>query len=109
MDFNQIMAVVLREIVSPAVWLLMAAAFVYFLWGVVKYIWKGSSPEARHDGQRHMFWGIIGLAIMVSVFGIMHFLFGTITDIGGTTGISNKPVAEPTINKGFDAFEQPQP
>ena len=100
------MAVLLQDVISPAVWLLMTVSFLYFLWGIVSYIWKGNSSTAREDGARHMLWGIVGIAIMISVFGIMHFIFGTITTVGGCQGIHGT-VSEPTVDKGFGGFSDP--
>ena len=99
--FTKLQSVLVQDIIAPLVWLLMMVAFVYFLYGVVEYIWKGGSPQARSDGQRHMLWGIIGIGIMLSVFGIMHFIFGTVTSIGGTTGVTGQQIVEPSIDKGF--------
>jgi hypothetical protein len=53
-------------------------ALVYFLWGVVEYLMHADEPEARSTGARHMIWGVIGLAIMVGVFGIMNIIINTI-------------------------------
>ncbi len=38
---------------------------------------------------------------MISVFGIMHFIFRTVTSIGGTTGVTGQTITEPSIDKGF--------
>lgn len=85
------------EIVIPVIELLFILALVYFLWGVVQYILNMNSPAERQNGQRHMFWGIIGLAIMLSVFGIINFVFNTVTDNGQTKGINNQPVQKPDV------------
>ena len=65
------------EIVNPIINLLFAAAVVYFLWGVYKYISGAESPDGREQGSRHIIWGIVGLVIMVSVFAIIRMATGT--------------------------------
>lgn len=52
----------------------MAAAVAYFLYGVMKFVKDQSSEEAQGEGKKHMMWGVIGLAIMVSVWGILNFI-----------------------------------
>jgi uncharacterized membrane protein YidH (DUF202 family) len=61
-------------VLQPIVTLLMAAAVAYFLYGVMKFVKDQTSEDAQGDGKRHMLWGIIGIAIMVSVYGILNFI-----------------------------------
>jgi hypothetical protein len=50
---------------------------VYFLWGGFLFIRGADSEEDRNVGRRHMIYGIIGMFIMLSVFGIINILLGT--------------------------------
>ena len=61
-------------ILQPIVTLLMALAVAYFLYGVMKFVKDQSSEDAQVEGKKHMMWGVIGLAIMVSVWGILNFI-----------------------------------
>ena len=54
--------------------LLMALAVAYFLYGVMKFVRDQSSEYAQVEGKRHMVWGVVGIAIMVSVWGILNFI-----------------------------------
>ncbi len=65
-------------VVTPIISLFFAVAVVVFLWGLFEFIYKGSDPEARTTGQSHMIWGVIGLLIMVSAYGIINFVLSTI-------------------------------
>jgi len=65
-------------IINPLLYFMMGLALVYFLWGVVEYLMHGDEPDARATGTQHIIWGIIGLTIMVSVFGIMRLIESTI-------------------------------
>lgn len=58
---------------------------VVFMFGIVKYIWKGDSEDARKSGRTLMLWGIIGLFVMFGVWGIVEIL--TNTFFPGTSGI----------------------
>lgn len=67
-----------RQILEPLVTLIALAAFVLFLWGVFQYIRGAESDEKRKTGQQHMFWGIIGLAIIFGANAIISFIRATI-------------------------------
>lgn len=70
------------EIVQPIIYLLIAAAVAYFLYGLMEFIRNQDNEEARGEGQRHMLWGVIGIAIMFSVYGILSLINST---VGGLT------------------------
>ena len=65
-------------ILNPIIALLFAVALVYFIYGVVQYIWNPDNEAMREQGRRNMLWGIIGLTVMVSVFGILRFVISTL-------------------------------
>ncbi len=74
------------NILNPIIAILFALAFVYFIYGVAAYIWNPDNEEARTKGQKSMIWGVVGMFIMVSVFGIMSFL---ISSIGADDALMN--------------------
>lgn len=70
---------VLEEIVNPVIALIALAAFLYFVWGVAEFIRAGAGDaEKRSDGQRHMVWGLIGLAIIFSARAIIAIIARTV-------------------------------
>lgn len=55
--------------------LLLSAAVVAFFFGVVQYIWgmrQGDAGKAK-IGNEFMIWGLVGLFVMFSVYGIIKF------------------------------------
>jgi hypothetical protein len=92
---------VIVEIVRPLIVLLFAIALLYFLWGVTRYIWSLSKggKDGIDNGRKHMIWGIIGLGIMLSVFGIINVIFNTFT-LGGNQGLSGE-TTRPSILRGL--------
>mgnify|MGYP001558872744 CR=1 FL=1 len=56
-------------------------SLLVFLYGVFEYIKSAEDPEERKTGQSHMLWGIIGLAIMFSAYGIIYFVLNTMEGI----------------------------
>lgn len=67
-----------RVIINPIIFFLFAVAMVYFLYGVAQYFLSSDNEEVRSKSKTHMLWGIIGLFIMVGVFGIMRILLNTV-------------------------------
>jgi len=69
------------EILNPLIQLLFVAATVVFLWGVIQYVIGSKGNEQQlQKGRQVMLWGIIGMFIMVSAWGIIKILcnfFGT--------------------------------
>lgn len=60
--------------IQPFIYLLVVLATVVFIWGVIEFIYGAQNETKRTEGKRHIIWGIIGLSIMISVFGIMKAL-----------------------------------
>jgi hypothetical protein len=57
---------------------LMAVAFIVFLWGVYKYfIYGAASDTERATGKQFTFWGVIGFVVILSLWGIVNLLMGT--------------------------------
>ena len=67
-----------RVIINPLIVLLFALAVVYFIYGLAKYLLSPDNEEVRNSSKSHMLWGIIGMFIMVSVFGIMTMILNTV-------------------------------
>lgn len=55
---------------------LAGLAFLVFLWGLVKFIFRlGGDEKALQEGKKLMKWGLIALFIMVSFPAILGFVF----------------------------------
>ena len=69
--FNYGTCVLIQSVVP----LLFAVAIVMFIWGVVQFFIIGAGEEAkREQGKQFMIWGILALAVMVSVWGLVRIL-----------------------------------
>ncbi len=51
--------------------LLFVLAVLVFVWGMVKFIFAASNPEKLKEAKGILWWGIIGMFILASVFGIV--------------------------------------
>jgi hypothetical protein len=81
----------LKAVLRIVVPVLVLLALVVFLWGVVVFIFNADDESARADGKKRIMWGIVGLFVIVSVWGLV-YLLSTITNIFGAVGI-NAPQA----------------
>ncbi len=65
-----------KTILSSLVGLLVVAALVVFLYGTFIFIAKASQGDAegRTEGRKFMIYGVIGLAVMISVWGLVEFV-----------------------------------
>jgi multidrug transporter EmrE-like cation transporter len=64
-------------ILYPLISLMMAAALLVFLWGCFEFIMAAGDPGARTTGKKHILWGIVGMVVMVSAYGILTIAVGT--------------------------------
>ena len=70
---------------------LFAVAFIVFLWGAFDVFILGSNDEeVKEKGKNLMLWGLIGFFVMVSVWGLVNILTGSIT-FGNATAPTSVP------------------
>lgn len=67
--------------------LLVSLGVIYFVWGVVQYF-IGDSEEAKEKGRDRIIYGIIGLVVIVSLWGLV----AIVADTFGIGGESAPPV-----------------
>jgi len=75
----------IKTALNTIVGLLVAVGVIYFIWNVVKYIKKGAGANEKSEAVKGMTAGIIGLAVIVSVWGLVGLLqqtFGVNTTQG---------------------------
>ncbi len=73
-------------ILNPLILLMFGLALVYFVYGIIKFLSLPAGDKGRDEARRSIMWGIIGMAIMFSVFGLIHFVlatFGLTNDVEG--------------------------
>ena len=66
----------LNTVVVPVIF---AFAFAAFIWGVVSYFFlHGDEEGKREEGRKFMFWGIIGMVVLFSVWGFVNIMLSTL-------------------------------
>jgi len=67
----------LASFINPIAAIITGLAFIFFLWGIAKYIFSAGDENKKQEGKSIMLWGIIGLFVMFSIWGILTILFNT--------------------------------
>lgn len=68
---------IFTNILQPMISVFIALALLYFFWGMSQFILHADSDVEREKGRQVMFWGIIALFVMVSVWGIIRVIQNT--------------------------------
>jgi hypothetical protein len=72
-----------QQILNLVIPVIVALGVVYFVWGVVQYF-IADAEEAKKTGKDRIIYGIIGLAIITSLWGIVNLLVNTF-GLGGAS------------------------
>lgn len=64
---------------NVAVPVVFALSFIVFIWGVFQvFVLGGTNEEAKEKGRALMLYGLIGFFVMVSVWGLVSILTGSV-------------------------------
>ena len=80
-------------ILNPIIELMFVVSAVYFIYGVVKFLAIRSDDKGagRVEARNAIIWGIVGMVVMFSVFGLIHLVLGTF-------GVTPSPSTNEFIN-----------
>lgn len=71
------------NILDTLIPILVVLGVVYFIWGVVSYV-IGDDEEAKKKGRDRMIYGIIGLVVIVAMWGLVGIVINTFgVGVGG--------------------------
>ena len=79
-------------ILNPLIQLAFAIAFLYFVYGVVKFLSSDVADKSRKESRDAILWGMVGMLIMFSVYGIIRFVLDTFK-VQNTTTINGLQVS----------------
>lgn len=90
-------AFIIGLINNVAVPVVFALAFIVFIWGVFQVFIMGATDEAaKEKGRALMLYGLIGFFVMVSIWGLVHILTGSVSL---TNQVPNYPTAPTNVNR----------
>ncbi|MFA6503067.1 MAG: hypothetical protein WCT45_02325 [Candidatus Paceibacterota bacterium] len=86
-NISDVGSFIINTINNVLVPVLFAIAFIVFVWGAFQtFIVGAGSEEVKDKGKNLMLWGLIGFFVMVSVWGLVNILTGSVSF--GNTGIT---------------------
>lgn len=94
---------ILRYIVNPAILLIFSLGFATFMFGMLQFMWSLNSGEVSQKGKNHMIWGVVGMFLMVSAYGIISIIdetfgFGALRGSGAATDVNRaNDITSPNI------------
>jgi hypothetical protein len=106
----------IASIGNVVVYLLIALAVVYIVWSCVRYFIMGQSgDENRKAAGLQILWGIVGLFIILSIWGIVNLLLNTFgtnnnvpTDrIPNANFVSGQSNSNSSSNPGYNFHNYP--
>lgn len=81
------LVMVLEIIMNAVVPFLVGLAVLLIIYGIVGYISKADDEEKRTEAKNFIVWGIIGVFVMVSVWGLVNILVNTFFFADNTSNI----------------------
>lgn len=67
---------VFNTIVVPVIF---AITFAVFIWGLLNYFFiHGDDEKKRAEGRQFAVWGILGLVVVFSIWGLLNILLSTL-------------------------------
>jgi hypothetical protein len=64
------------DILQIVVTIVFVIAIIIFGWGIVKLILAAGDPAEIKQAKQFIWWGVIGIAILASIFGLISYLQG---------------------------------
>src|SRR3972149_11719304 len=86
----------IQRLLNVVIPILITLGVVYFIWGVIKYV-TAKDEEAQKEARSTMIYGIIGLFVIVSIWGLVGLL-GRSFGIGAGGGAPGFPTVTPSTN-----------
>lgn len=95
-----------EKVLAILIPILVSLAVAAFFYGLIRYLWTAAgNPEAASENKRIMYWGVIAIFVMVSLWGLVLFI-GKALNIGqggtvplpsiGTGGSAPRTGSQPT-------------
>ena len=79
MDITSFLQKAADLVLNPLIYLAFAISFVYFFYGVIQFLRQEASDtnKTREEARDAILWGLVGMAIMFSVYGLIGFVLDT--------------------------------
>jgi hypothetical protein len=93
MDFKGLITFLGTNFIVPASKLVLGAAVVFFLWNIFQVVKNAGDEKELQKFKQKAVWGIVGIAVMVSMWGLVNFLTSS-------ANLDNTTVPYPVLPNG---------
>lgn len=69
---------------------LITLGVIYFIWGIISYVF-GKSDDAKKEGKSRITYGLIGLVVIVGMWGLVAIITNTLGVTGSNTSVPTLP------------------
>lgn len=73
MDLKGFVNFLISTLITPFISLMLGAAIVFFMWNILGILKHSDQPEELAKMKQQAMWGIIAIAVMVSMWGLIYF------------------------------------
>ncbi|KKT63272.1 MAG: hypothetical protein UW93_C0010G0010 [Parcubacteria group bacterium GW2011_GWC1_45_13] len=70
-------------VLNQLIGILFIVATLAFLWGVIQYVLASGDEKKLAEGKKYIIYGLIGLFVMLSMWGIVTAVRNTLFNTGG--------------------------
>lgn len=84
---QSVLDLIVQIFINPIVVLIFSLGLMMFMWGLVEFMWKSDSSTAWETGVKHMTYGVLGMFMMVAVWGIIGLIANTLGLTRGANGL----------------------
>jgi len=77
MSMTELLNKINALIINPIIILAFAVALLVFFWGLVQFIMSETADAKRKDGSKKIIYGLLGMFVMLSVYGIIRLILDT--------------------------------
>lgn len=78
MEVTELLRRINNAIVNPIILLAFSASLLVFFWGIVEFIRSETVDKSRAQGQRKIIYGLVGMLVMISAYGIIGLILDTL-------------------------------
>ena len=82
------MAAAIGSILDIIVPVLVTIAVFIVIWGIFQFVLNAGDEEKRKEGRSKILWGVVGIFLMFSVWGLISILLNTFALNNTSTGVT---------------------
>jgi hypothetical protein len=83
MEVPELLGKINQFILNPIIRLAFAVALIVFFWGIVQFINSETADSKRDEGKKKIFYGLLGMFIMFSAYGLIRLILNSFGITGG--------------------------